>query len=774
MSDRADTLGFMWSTEGTEHATDGAVHDWIRLRGVRTHNLRDVDADIPKRELVAITGVSGSGKSSLAFATLAAESRRQLFATMPAFVRTKLPHDAAPEATSLSGLTTVIVVDQKPLGTNSRSTVGTATEVWTMLRMLYSRLGEPSAGYSPAYSFNDPSGMCEECAGLGTVTDIDGEAMIDRSRSLNDGAMSFPSFSVGSWIWKRYVYSGFFDNDLPLREWPEELVRFLLHGPAQRPPNPLPQFPKSARYQSMVPRIRRLLVEREAKPGPAVQRALREVTTQRPCTACRGSRLNPAARSSRVNGVSIVELGYRDALGVLEFCESVTHAWAVPLIAQLRLRLESMITLGLGHLHCYRGTTTLSGGESQRLKLVRHLGSSLTDLTYVLDEPTDGLHPQDVASLVDVLHRLRDDGNTVIVVDHHPGVIEAADHVVDLGPGAGEDGGRIVFQGSIAQLREADTVTARALRHGVRLRADSKAPTGWLHLTDVTRHTLKAVSVDIPLGVCTVITGVAGSGKTTLARAILAEFPQFALIDQSAIVASSRSTVGTWLGIAEHVQRTFADDSGEPPQLFNPRSSGGCPHCRGTGTRRTDLAFLEDVDTPCEHCAATGFRPEALKHTIDGRTVLDVLRTPTSALPALIDHPAVAAISGRLTRLGLGHLASGRSLDTLSGGERQRLKLVKRLDESTTDVIIDEPTAGLHIQDIETMTGLLGDLVTEGRTIVLVEHSPHVIAQADWIIDLGPGAGEQGGRVLFTGPPRQLLDQATPTGRHLARLTIGG
>ncbi|WP_167756688.1 MULTISPECIES: ATP-binding cassette domain-containing protein [unclassified Amycolatopsis] len=745
----------------------------ISLRGVRTHNLADVDVDIPKHQLVAVTGVSGSGKSSLAFATLAAESRRQLYSTMPAFVRTKLPHDPAPEASSLSGLTTVVVVDQRPLGTNSRSTVGTATEVWTMLRMLFSRLGEPSAGYSPAYSFNDPSGMCPACAGLGTVTDIDGERMIDRSRSLNDGAMVFPSFAVGSWIWKRYVYSGFFDNDLPLREWPEELVQFLLHGPTQKPPNPLPRFPASAKYQSMVPRIRRLLVEREAKMGPAVRAALADVTRQRPCPECDGSRLAPAARESRINGVSIVDLGYRDAAGLLEFCAGLDHEWARPLVAALRLRLESMITLGLGHLHCYRATPTLSGGESQRLKLVRHLGSSLTDLTYVLDEPTDGLHPADVASLVDVLRRLRDHGNTVLVVDHHEAVMVAADHVIDLGPGAGEAGGRVVFHGSPAKLRKADTTTARALRTGVRIKDTLREPAGWLPLRGLNRHTLRDIDVDVPTGVLTVITGVAGSGKSTLAGELAERHPRFTVVDQSQIVATSRSTVGTWLGLADPVQRAFAEVSGESPKLFNPRSQGGCPACRGTGVRRTDLAFLEDVDTPCEECNATGFRGEALETRLDGRTVLEVLGTPVSALARYVPHPDVVRLAALLGELGLGHLASGRTLDTLSGGERQRLKLARQLDSTSDDLLVDEPTAGLHPSDTTRMVALLDRLVDEGRTLVVVEHSLHVVAAADWVLDLGPGAGENGGQVLYTGTPKGLAEHDGATGRYF-RAALSG
>ncbi|MCR6482811.1 ATP-binding cassette domain-containing protein [Amycolatopsis sp. OK19-0408] len=738
----------------------------ISLRGVRTHNLADVDVDIPKHRLVAVTGVSGSGKSSLAFATLAAESRRQLYSTMPAFVRTKLPHDPRPEASSLQGLTTVVVVDQRPLGTNSRSTVGTATEVWTMLRMLFSRLGEPSAGYSPAYSFNDPSGMCPACSGLGTVTDIDGERMIDRDRTLNDGAMVFPSFAVDSWIWKRYVYSGFFDNDLPLREWPEELVQFLLHGETQRPPDPLPRFPRSAKYQSMVPRIRRLLVEREAKPGPAVRAALAEVTTQRPCPDCGGSRLAAPARESRVHGVSIVDLGYRDAPGLLEFCGSVDHAWARPLVEQLRLRLESMITLGLGHLQCYRGTPTLSGGESQRLKLVRHLGSSLTDLTYVLDEPTDGLHPADVASLVDVLRRLRDHGNTVLVVDHHQAVVEAADHVIDLGPGAGEAGGHVVFHGTPAKLRKADTTTGRALRTGVRLKDALREPAGWLPLRGLDRHTLAGIDVDVPTGVLTAITGVAGSGKSTLAGELAERHPRFTVVDQSQITATARSTVGTWLGLADPVQRAFAEAGGLPPKMFNPRSEGGCPACRGTGVRRTDLAFLEDVATPCEQCDATGFRAEALVPRLAGRTVLEVLETPVSALPGYVPHPDVARLAGLLEELGLGHLACGRTLDTLSGGERQRLKLARQLDSADDDLLVDEPTAGLHPSDTRRLVTLLGRLVDEGRTVVVVEHSLHVVAAADWVVDLGPGAGEHGGHVLYTGTPKGLAEHGGPTGRY--------
>ena len=744
----------------------------VRVVGARQHNLRDVSLTLPKQKLTVVTGVSGSGKSSLVFDVLAAESQRQLNETFPAFVRTRLPHRGRPEVDRITGLGVAIVVDQERLGGSGRSTVGTATEVWTLLRLLFSRIGRPHVGESTAFSFNDPRGMCPRCEGLGTAIDIDVDELLDDSRSLNDGALTFPTFEPGGWRWKRYALSGLFDPDVPVRTWSAERRELLLHAEPRRLADPPEGYPRSGHYLGVVPRFRRAFLAegRESMQRRAeIERVVRAVR----CPECHGQRLNAAARRSKVGGHTIGSLATREVRELPGLLRPIDAPEAVPILEALTERVDALVTVGLGYLTLDRTTPTLSGGESQRVKLVKHLGSSLTDLTYVLDEPSVGLHPEDVGRLVDLLRTLRDRGNTVLVVEHDPDVIACADHVVDLGPGPGADGGTVTYQGTVAGLRRSATVTGHQLRHRPAVKTASREPTGWVKVRRARANNLRELSVDVPLGVLAVVTGVAGSGKSTLVTSVLPPLlPGVVTIDQSAPRGVRRSSVATYLGVAEPLRAHLAAVTGAPAGLFSRNSGGACPECAGKGELTTDLAYLEDVTVRCETCAGTGFSAAALAHRVDGRTIADVL-----ALTALDAREALAGAVPdpplrRLHDVGLGYLTLGQSLATLSGGERQRLKLADALtDEPGTVYVVDEPTAGLHMADVGRLVGALDALVDRGNSLVVVEHDLDVVAAADWVLDLGPGAGSDGGRLVYSGPPAGLAAADTPTGRHLARAT---
>jgi excinuclease UvrABC ATPase subunit len=738
----------------------------------RANNLADITVEIPHGRLTVVTGVSGSGKSSLVFDTIAAESQRQLNETFPAFVRNRLPQPGQPDADALENLTPAVVVDQRRLGGNARSTVGTATEVAALLRLLYSRAGRPFAGYSPAFSFNDPSGMCERCQGLGRVAEIDVDRLIDRDRSLEDGAIRFPTFAPGTFRWRRYRDSGYFDMTTPLRDYSDRQWWTLLHADGLTPDHPRPGWPRSSTYEGVLPRLRRTYLDREVGDIPAnVAAAVERIVTRGPCPSCGGARLNRAALSVTLHGRTIADCAAMEIADLVGVVEAVDDPAVAPVVAAITDRLRAMVSIGLGYLSLDRETPTLSGGESQRVKLVRHLGSSLTGMTYILDEPSTGLHPHDVSRLNRLLRRLRDQGNTVLVVEHDPDVIAVADHVIDLGPGPGSDGGRILYTGDVAGLAAADTPTGRTLRRPPALTSHARTPAGTLTVERVTRHNLHDVTVAVPLGVLAVVSGIAGSGKSTLVAEVRRRLgPGVVTIDQSHMRGSRRSTPATYAGFLDRIRDLFARVNGVSPGLFSANSAGACPQCRGLGVIHTDLAFLDTVTTTCEACRGTRFNAEALRHRLGGLSISDVLELTVAAALAFFSDEAIVTALRRLDAVGLGYLTLDQPLSTLSGGERQRLALAAELDRPSRTYVLDEPTAGLHRRDVAHLLGMLNRLVDGGGSVIVVEHDIEVVAGADWVIDIGPGAGRDGGRIVFAGPPTELVgNPRSVTARHLRR-----
>ncbi|WP_157245097.1 ATP-binding cassette domain-containing protein [Nonomuraea typhae] len=740
----------------------------IRVRGARQNTLKNIDLDLPKRQLTVVTGVSGSGKSSLVFDTLAAESGRQLNETFTTFAQGRLPSYGQPDVDHLDNLSAVIVVDQRRLSGGPRSTVGTATDIGARLRLLFSRLGEPPAGYSNAYSFNDPAGMCPDCQGLGVAATVVESELVDDGRSLAEGAITFPAFAPGQWLWKAYARSGFFDVDKKVGDYTPAERELLLHAPAGTLKPPAGMDAAGTAYEGVLTRFTRLYLHKEPESFKGAQKAAFDrIVTRRTCPGCGGTRLAPAARASLVAGRSIAGYSAMQADDLLAATEDFDRPEVAPLVRALRGQLRRMVTLGLGYLSLDRATATLSGGESQRVKMVRHLGSALTDMLYVFDEPTAGLHPRDVDMLGRMLLALRDRGNTVIVVEHAPAVMEIADHIVDMGPGAGAAGGQVVFQGAYDDLRKAGTPTGAGLRAERAARPEPRTATGWTLIERASTNNLRDVTVRIPRGVMTVVTGVAGSGKSSLVLGHLpAAAPDTVVVDQRPIRGSRRSSPATFTGLLDAVRQQFAKATGQPPGLFTPNSTGGCPACEGTGLIYTDLAFMEGVTTRCETCRGRRFTPEALRHRVDGRTIADVFEMSVTEAAAFFPHRAL----DRLADVGLGYLSLGQPLTSLSGGERQRLKLAAELATPGRTVILDEPTTGLHLADVERLVGLLDRMVEGGSTVVVIEHDLDVIRAADWIVDLGPEAGHDGGRVVFEGTPAQMAATgAGHTARHLRR-----
>jgi excinuclease UvrABC ATPase subunit len=750
-----------------------ALVNHIRVLGARQNNLRDVTVEIPKGRLTVVTGVSGSGKSSLVFGTIAAESSRQLGETLPSFVRNRLPQHARPDVDALEHLSAAVVVDQRRIGGNARSTVGTATDIAPLLRLLYSRVATPHVGWSPAFSFNDPSGMCPRCEGLGTVADIDVERLVDRDRSLDQGAIRFSTFAPGTYRWKRYVHAGLFDRGKPLRDYRPDEWDTLMHARELTPPHPDPEFPRTGTYVGVLPRFRRdYLAGGHSRVPQRVRDEVERVVVRRHCPECGGARLNAAARAATIHGRTITDCGRLELAELTAFLRTIDDPVAAPLVRAAANRLDALVAVGLGYLCLDRATPTLSGGEAQRLTTVRHLGSSLSDLTYVLDEPSAGLHPHDVDRLVGLLRQLRDKGNTVLVVEHDRDVVAAADHVVDMGPGAGTDGGRVVYAGDVAGLRHAGTATGRALGRRPVLTRAPRRPTGALRISGASVHNLRDVDVVIPRGVLTVVSGVAGSGKSTLATTVLPRaHPDVVVVDQSPPRGSRRSTPASYLGVLDPVRAAFAAAHGVAAALFSPNSDGACPACRGRGVIETDLAFLEPVSTVCEACGGSRFSDEALRHRLDGRTIAEVLALTVREAAEVLRGTRARPALDRAARYGLGHLTLDRPLTTLSGGERQRIKLAAEPGVENGIVVLDEPTAGLHPEDVARLLGVLHGLVDRGGTVVVVEHDLDVVAQADRVIELGPGAGRDGGRVVFCGSPAELAEtEDSITGEHLRRV----
>ncbi|MEV7589756.1 excinuclease ABC subunit UvrA [Streptomyces sp. NPDC090085] len=740
-------------------------HQVIQVRGARENNLANVSLDIPKRRLTVFTGVSGSGKSSLVFGTIAAESQRMINETYTAFIQSFMPSLGRPDVDGLHNLSAAIVVDQERMGAGSRSTVGTATDAYTMLRIVFSRLGAPHIGTSSAFSFNNPEGMCPRCEGVGQVSDIDVDQLVDRELSLNEGAITVPGYAVDSWYWQNMANSGFFSPDTPLKDFTEQEWADFLHKGAVKVKSGSNGFT----YEGLITKISRtyLAKDRESM-QPHIRAFVDRAVVFADCPDCGGSRLSAAALSSRIQGVNIAECASMQISELAEFVGRIDDPSVAPMLANLRGLLDSLVEIGLGYLSLDRPSGTLSGGEAQRVKMVRHLGSSLTDVTYVFDEPTTGLHPHDIRRMNDLLLRLRDKGNTVLVVEHKPEVIAIADHVVDLGPGAGTAGGQLCYSGDVAGLRASGTLTGRHLGHRTRLRETVRTPRGHLSVKGADLHNLKDVSVEVPLGVLTVVTGVAGSGKSSLIHGYLAGRDGVVVADQSPIRGSRRSNPATYTGVLGPIRTAFAKANGVKAALFSANSEGACPKCNGIGLVYTDLAMMAAVASVCEECEGKRFTPEVLTYRLRGKNISEVLNMPVAEAHEFFPTGQARAVLGRLVDVGLSYVRLGQPLNTLSGGERQRLKLAISMAEKSSTYILDEPTTGLHMADVDKLLALLDRLVDDGNSVIVIEHHQAVMAHADWLIDIGPGGGRAGGEVVFEGTPAALVAGAdTLTARHL-------
>jgi excinuclease UvrABC ATPase subunit len=787
----------METRSSARHVADS--HDLIRVHGARENNLKDISIEIPKRRLTVFTGVSGSGKSSLVFDTIAAESQRLINQTYSAFVQGFMPNLDRPDIDVLDGLTTAIIVDQERMGANARSTVGTATDANALLRILFSRLGKPYIGPATAFSFNVPTrtasgamtvdkgkgegerivvrdvvyhgGMCPRCEGMGTVSDIDLTQLYDESKSLAEGAITIPGYKADGWSVRIFTESGFLDPDKPIRKYTKKELHDFLH----KEPTKVKITGINLTYEGLIPQIHKSFLSKDVDAlQPHIRAFVERAVTFTACPDCGGTRLSEAARSSKIKGINIADTCAMQISDLAEWIRGLDEPSVAPLLATLQHTLDSFVELGLGYLSLDRPSGTLSGGEAQRTKMIRHLGSSLTDVTYVFDEPTIGLHPHDIRRMNDLLLQLRDKGNTVLVVEHDPETIAIADHVVDLGPGAGTAGGTICFEGTVEELRGSGTLTGRHLGDRTALNETVRTPTGTLEIRGATAHNLQDVDVDIPLGVLVVVTGVAGSGKSSLVLDSIPAGAGVVSIDQGAIRGSRRSNPGTYTGLLDPIRKAFAKANGVKPALFSANSEGACPTCNGAGVIYTDLGMMAGVATTCEECEGKRFQASVLQHKLGGRDISEVLAMPVDEALGFFGAgeartPAAHAILERLADVGLGYLSLGQPLTTLSGGERQRLKLATHMAQEGGIYVLDEPTVGLHLADVERLLGLLDRLVEDGASVIVIEHHQAVMAHADWIIDLGPGAGHDGGRIVFEGTPADLVAPcSTLTGEHLA------
>ena len=776
---------------------DADRHDLIRVHGARVNNLKDISVEIPKRRLTAFTGVSGSGKSSLVFSTIAAESQRLINETYSSFVQGFMPTLARPEVDVLEGLTTAIIVDQERMGSNPRSTVGTATDADAMLRILFSRLAQPHIGSPGAYSFNVASahgsggitvergdktitksasfsrvgGMCPRCEGRGSVSDFDLSALYDDSKSLNEGALTIPGYSMDGWFGRIFRGCGYFDPDKPIKKFNKRELHDLLY----KEPTKIKVEGINLTYEGLIPKIEKSMLSKDVDAmQPHIRAFVEKAVVFTTCPDCDGTRLSEAARSSRIDGVSIADVSALQISDLAEWVRGVDEPSVAPLLESLQQTVDAFVEIGLGYLSLNRASGTLSGGEAQRIKMIRHLGSSLTDVTYVFDEPTIGLHPHDIQRMNELLLALRDKGNTVLIVEHKPATIAIADHAVDLGPRAGTEGGEVMFEGTVEGLRASDTITGRHLDDRATLKPSVRTPQGALEVRGASTNNLQDVDVDIPLGVLAVVTGVAGSGKSSLIHGSVSGRDGVVSVDQAAIKGSRRSNPATYTGLLDPIRKAFAKANGVKPALFSANSEGACPHCNGAGVIYTDLATMASVATVCEECEGKRFQAEVLEYTFGGKDISEVLAMSVAEAGAFFGAgeaktPAAHKILAHLADVGLGYLTLGQPLPTLSGGERQRLKLATHLAEKGGVYVLDEPTTGLHLADVENLLGLLDRLVDSGKSVIVIAHHEALMAHADWIIDLGPGAGHDGGRIVFEGTPADLVaGRSTLTGEHLA------
>lgn len=791
MSASRGRLGRMPGT----HIADS--HEMIRVVGARENNLKNVDVEIPKRRLTVFTGVSGSGKSSLVFATIANESQRLINETYPTFVQQFMGQLNRPEVDALENVSPAIIVDQERMGANSRSTVGTATDAHAMLRILYSRVGQPHVGSPQAFSFNIPSvsgagaveferggkkvkerrsfeitgGMCPRCEGLGEASDIDLDELFDSSKSLSQGAITIPGYNVDGWMVKGFTASGFVDPDKPIKDYTaQEREDFLYKEPTKVKIQTI-----NMTYEGLIPKITKSLLQKDRDSlQPHIRAFVDRAVKFTACPDCGGSRLNEGARSSKIKGKSIADAAAMQISDLAAWLGTIDDREVAPLMVGLRQTIGSFVDIGLGYLSLDRASGTLSGGEAQRTKMIRHLGSALTDITYVFDEPTAGLHPHDIRRMNNLLKLLRDKGNTVLVVEHKPEVIEIADHIVDLGPGAGRNGGEIQYTGDVAGLRTSGTITGHHLDDRARLKPSVRSPKGALEIRGATQHNLKKVDADIPLGILTVVTGVAGSGKSSLIHGNVPAFDEVVVVDQAPIKGSRRSSPATYTGILDAVRAAFAKANGVKPGLFSANSEGACIACKGLGVIITTLGFTQTVETLCETCDGTGFSDAVLEYTLDGKNIAEVLAMSAAEASAFFTKGPAHTTLVRMIDVGLGYITLGQALNTLSGGERQRLKLAISMAKKGAIYVLDEPTTGLHLADVDNMLGMLDRLVDAGNSVIVIEHHQAVMAHADWIIDLGPGAGHDGGEIVFEGTPADLVASAeTLTAQHLREYVAG-
>ncbi|QGU96885.1 ATP-binding cassette domain-containing protein [Clostridium bovifaecis] len=741
----------------------------IEVIGAREKNLKSINLKIPKKQITVFTGVSGSGKSALVFDTIAAESQRQLNETYSSFIRHRLPHYGQPNVDSIENLSVAIVINQKRIGGNGRSTVGTITDIYSLLRLLFSRIGKPFAGYSDIFSFNNPQGMCLRCEGLGKVKIFDISRLIDSQKSLNEGAIQFPTFRPGEVRWKRYVCTGLFDNDKKLKDYTEDELDTLLYKTDFKPSNPTEGWPPTSKYEGVIPRIQRTFLNKESRDAVLYKETIDYVVTKGVCPLCEGARLNQEMLGCKINGKNIADCTKMQVSDLINFMRTIKEPYSHTIVDAIIHRLEHLIFIGLGYLNLNRETSTLSGGESQRIKMVRQLGGSLTDITYIFDEPSIGLHPHDINKINSLLRQLRDKGNTVLIVEHDPDVIKIADHIVDVGPKAGIKGGRVVYEGDLNGLVKADTLTGKFLNNKPRLKKEIRKPAGWFVIKHASLHNLKDVSIKVPKGVMTVVTGVAGSGKSTLINHVFPKYhPETIFIDQGSIQASNRSNIATYTGIFDSIRSMFAKQNGVEAALFSFNSKGACPKCKGLGMIYTDLAFMDTMESICEVCQGRRFNEQVIQFKLRGKSISEVLEMTIDEAMEFFYQKEIFPTLKRLKDVGIGYITLGQPLNTLSGGELQRVKLAAELESRGNVYVLDEPTTGLHMSDIEQLILIMNRLVDQGSTVIVIEHNLNIISQADWIIDLGPGAGQDGGKVIFQGQPKDIVNcNSSITGKYL-------
>lgn len=741
----------------------------IVITNVRQNNLKNISLQLPKNKITVFTGVSGSGKSSLVFETIGAEAQRQFNETQNSFVRNRLQHLGIPDVDKIENLNVPIIINQKRLGGHARSTVGTATDLYASLRLLFSRMGTPFVGYSNVFSFNNPLGMCKQCEGLGIVQTININTLLDQEKSLNQGAILFPTFQPNGWRLTRYTLSGYFDNDKKLKEYTPEEWEMLLNASEHRPTNPDKQWGKTVQYQGLIPRIEKAFLKKQSKEINARKHALNHIIITKPCPLCKGQRLNDHVLSCKINGKNIADCCALSIDELLEFINSLQSEAFDSILTDLKKKLQNIVNIGLQYLSLDRATDTLSGGESQRIKMVRNLGNNLTDLLYIFDEPSIGLHPKDLQNIAKIIQQIRDKGNTVFIVEHDPDLIKIADWIVDMGPKSGKQGGQIVYQGTFAGLLESKGKTAAYFVKHPEINQNPRPIKDFLEIKNATRHNLKNISVKIPKNVMTVVTGVAGSGKSTLITKVLPEvYPDLTLIDQSLFTMGVRSNLLTYLNLSDELRKKFSKANQVSDKLFSSNSEGACKNCKGLGVEKIDLAFMDDLEQPCEVCEGTGFDPQVLQYRYQNKNIVEIMSMTVAEAFNFFIEKNYRQPFDMLIQLGLEYLSLGQRLNSLSGGERQRLKLTKELSNINKIIVLDEPSTGLHPSDTTKLLNVLNNLVDHGNTLLVIEHNLDVMAQADWIIDIGPGAGKYGGHVVFTGFVSDLIqDKHSVTGACL-------